>query len=276
MSDRKPLPGKFVWFELVSKDAKKAQAFYGEVLGWKVQAFPMGDQTYEMIFAGETMIGGYAAPKTDRQPSHWISYVSVEDVDAAAKATAANGGKVVEAPHEIPGVGRTARIADPQGAEICPFKNPTGDPADEYASQGRFFWNELHTTDPAKALPFYEKVVGFSHRSMDMGAGGTYHIVSKGGVDRGGTTTPLAPGRPAHRLQVTLPPRPFELEHVSVDVGLTETAGSFGPGLDREPVPCGLAGHGPVRLGHELALSPGVNRLGSDTKSLRDLCRTDG
>ena len=34
-----------------SKDAKKAQAFYGEVLGWKVQPFPMGDSTYEMIYA---------------------------------------------------------------------------------------------------------------------------------------------------------------------------------------------------------------------------------
>jgi uncharacterized protein len=57
------------------------------------------------------MIGGYATPKSDRQPSHWIAYVSVEDVDAAVKATTANGGKVVEAPSEIPGVGRTARIA---------------------------------------------------------------------------------------------------------------------------------------------------------------------
>jgi uncharacterized protein len=44
MSDRKPLPEKFVWFELVSKDPKTAQAFYGDVLGWTVQAFPMGDQ----------------------------------------------------------------------------------------------------------------------------------------------------------------------------------------------------------------------------------------
>ena len=42
MSDRKLLPGKFVWFEHASKDAKKAQAFYGEVLGWKVKPFPMG------------------------------------------------------------------------------------------------------------------------------------------------------------------------------------------------------------------------------------------
>jgi len=69
MADRKPLPGKFVWFELVSRDAKKAQAFYGEVLGWKVQPFPMGNFTYEMILAGDTpdsMIGGYAAPTSDR------------------------------------------------------------------------------------------------------------------------------------------------------------------------------------------------------------------
>lgn len=31
MTDRKLLPGKSVWFELVSRDAKKAQAFDGEV-----------------------------------------------------------------------------------------------------------------------------------------------------------------------------------------------------------------------------------------------------
>jgi len=71
MSNRKLLSGKFVWFELVSRDAKKAQAFYGEVLGWKVALFPMGNVNYEMILAGDTldtMIGGYSAPKNGRQP----------------------------------------------------------------------------------------------------------------------------------------------------------------------------------------------------------------
>src|SRR5262249_2019250 len=129
MSDRKPIPGKFVWFELVSRDAKKAQAFYGEVLGWKVAPFPMGEFTYEMILAGDTlatMTGGSALPATDREPSHWIACVSVEDVDAAAKAAVASGGKVVDAPSDLPGVGRRARIADPQGAELCLFKNAEG------------------------------------------------------------------------------------------------------------------------------------------------------
>src|SRR5262245_10638020 len=201
MSDRKALPGKFVWFELVSKDPKAAQAFYRDVLGWTVQAFPMGDQSYEMIYAGDTMIGGYAAPKSDRQAPHWISYVSVEDVDAAVKAASANGGKVVDAPYEIPGVGRAARIADPQGAELCPFTNATGDPPDAPATPaGQWLWNELHTTEAVKALAFYEKVIGFSHRSMDMGPGGVYHIISAGGVDRGGVSSHLPAGAPPHWL----------------------------------------------------------------------------
>jgi predicted enzyme related to lactoylglutathione lyase len=203
MSERTPLPGKFVWFEHVSRDAKKAQPFYGEVLGWKVQPFPMGADSYDMILAGETldtMVGGYAAPRSDGQPSHWIAYVSIEDVDETARAAAANGGKVVEAPYDAPGVGRMARITDPQGAALCLFKSAQGDRPDAPAPRGHFFWNELHTTDPTGALTFYEKVVGFSHRSLDMGPGGTYHILSRGGVDRGGVTAHLPPGVAPHWL----------------------------------------------------------------------------
>src|SRR5262249_58782052 len=126
-----------------------------------------------MIMAGETpesMIGGYRELHAGER-AHWISYLSVEDVDNAAKAAAANGGKVIEEPHEIPGVGRTARIRDPQGAELYLFRNASGDPPDGPASQGPppryFFWNELHTTDPAAALSFYATVLGYAHQTMN-------------------------------------------------------------------------------------------------------------
>ncbi len=200
MSDHKPLPGKFVWFEHVSREPRKAQAFYGEVLGWKISPHPMGDTTYEMIDAGGAMIGGYAEPSRKDQPSHWISYVSVEDVDAAAGKAAARGGAVVAAPFDIPGIGRMARVADPQGAELCLFHSADGDSPDELASQGRWLWNELHTTDPQSALAFYAEVVGFTHRSMDMGPGGAYHIITGSGADRGGVTHHLSPGTPPHWL----------------------------------------------------------------------------
>jgi predicted enzyme related to lactoylglutathione lyase len=35
---------------------------------------------------------------------------------------------------------------------------------------------------------------------MDMGPAGTYTILSRGGVDRGGVSSHLAPGAPAHWL----------------------------------------------------------------------------
>jgi predicted enzyme related to lactoylglutathione lyase len=184
------LPGKFVWFELVSKDAKKAQAFYGEALGWKVEAFPMGDFTYEMVKAPSGTVGGYAPPKSDRAPSHWISYVSVADVDQTAKAAVAAGGKLVDAPFDVPGVGRMARIADPQGAELCLYRSADGDAADvAEAPAGTFCWNELHTSDPKKALAFYEQVFGYSHKDVDMGPAGTYHVLEKDGQMRGGVMT---------------------------------------------------------------------------------------
>ena len=204
MADGAPLlPGKFVWFEHVSKESKKAQPFYAEVLGWKTMAFPMGASSYDMILLRDTpdsMIGGYAAPKGERQASHWLSYLSVEDVDAAARAAAANGGRVVEAPYDVPGVGRMGRIADPQGAELCLFKSSAGDPPDAPAPPGGWLWNELHTSDIGAALSFYEKVAGLGHRGMDMGAGGTYHILSRAGVDRGGATALLPAGVAPHWL----------------------------------------------------------------------------
>ncbi len=204
-------PGKFVWFEHASSDPKKAQKFYAEVIGWKV--LPWGDSTYEMIQAGDTpesMIGGYTTPRAGEK-AHWISYVSVDDVDATAKAAAANGGKVLEEPHDLPDVGRTARIADPQGAELYLFRNASGDPADSPGTEAppprRIFWNELHTSDPGKALSFYEKLLGYTHQTMDMGPDGPYHVLSsRDGVGRGGIMG-----------QVTKEWGPHWLPYVSVD-----------------------------------------------------------
>jgi predicted enzyme related to lactoylglutathione lyase len=108
---------------------------------------------------------------------------------------------VLQAPYDLQGVGRSAHIADPQGAEISLFKNSGGDPPDvPSAPPGTFFWNELHTTEPEEALGFYENVVGFSHRTMDMGPGGFYYILSKGGVDRGGVTEHVPNGTSPHWL----------------------------------------------------------------------------
>jgi predicted enzyme related to lactoylglutathione lyase len=75
-----------------------------------------------------------------------------------------------------------------------------GDKADAPATSGGWLWNELRTTEPTNALSLYEKVVGLTHRSMDMGPGEKYHVLSRDGVDRGGVTGPLPAGAPPHWL----------------------------------------------------------------------------
>ena len=181
MSDRKLLPGKFVWFEHVSTDAKKAQAFYGEVLGWTVQAFPMGAFTYEMIHAGGTMIGGYATPKSDAPAA------ALDRVRLGRGRRRGRQGRHRQRRQGRRGAlrhpGRRPRGADrrPAGRGDLPVqqrrrRSPDTGRCPPAASSGT---SCTPPTSP-KALAFYEKVVGFSHRAMDMGPGGTYHIVSQG------------------------------------------------------------------------------------------------
>jgi uncharacterized protein len=174
------LPGKFVWFEHVSKDTAKAKAFYSALFGWGVNAMPMGAQAYDMIMLGDAGIGGFRAPEAD-MPSHWGSYLSVADVDASyVKATGA-GGRGLMAPMAMGDVGRAAAVADPTGAAFALWKGAQGDPVDvEKTPVGGWLWNELHSSDAKAALAFYEKTFGFTHDSMDMGPGGMYYMLKDG------------------------------------------------------------------------------------------------
>jgi len=183
------LPGKFVWFECVTHDLPRAQRFYGEVLGWKVEAFPMGSTTYPLIKAGDTAVGGYVPLSDTRTAPHWISSLSVDDVDATARAVTAAGGTVLEPPADLPPVGRSAKIADPFGTQLYLFRAAGADAADGPPTSGRFYWNELWTRDAGVALAFYETVIGYTHSDMDLGPQGTYRVLEKGGVPRGGIMT---------------------------------------------------------------------------------------
>lgn len=193
-------PGKFVWFELVGADNKKAQAFYGEVLGWKVEPFAMGDQTYDMIKPPDAApFGGYSPEPAPGQPPHWISHLSVPDVDRALATATAKGAKVVAPAFDVPTIGRMALITDPTGAAVYLFQGAGEDSPDEPSKPGGVHWNELVTTDGARAAAFYAAVAGYEVKEMDMGPFGIYRVLEQGGVPRGGVAT-VPPGAPAQWL----------------------------------------------------------------------------
>lgn len=183
------IPGKFVWFKLVTYDVEASQRFYGEVLGWKVQPVTMGNMEVAFISAGDARIGRLAPAEKGETP-HLVSYVTTDDVDAAAKKVEKGGGTVIVQPFDIPTVGRMAHIADPEGARLFLFR-PASSVADDVATPppGTVCWTELWSADPQQALSFYGKVLGYTHTDMDMGPLGTYHVLTAGGAPRAGVFT---------------------------------------------------------------------------------------
>jgi predicted enzyme related to lactoylglutathione lyase len=123
-----PYPhGSICWTELATQDAEAARKFYSELLGWKLEASQAAGVNYTEIVVGDKHVGGiYQFDKECEQqanaPSRWMSYVAVDDVDAAAKRTEELGGKVVMQPMDIPNVGRFCIISDPTGAAISLIK----------------------------------------------------------------------------------------------------------------------------------------------------------
>src|ERR1019366_2140289 len=103
--DMSHLPGKFVWFEHVSNDIPKARGFYETLFGWHMEAMPMpGGDPYSVIHNGAAGIGGYSKAPPG-VPNQWLSYLSVDDVDASYRAALAAGAKSLMAPMDYGSAG---------------------------------------------------------------------------------------------------------------------------------------------------------------------------
>jgi uncharacterized protein len=183
----------FVWYELMTSDPAGAEAFYRSVVGWSAQKVPQPGFDYRMMSAATGPAAGImdlpATLKAAGSPSAWLGYVGVADVDAAAQHVSRAGGTVHKAPDDIPGVGRFAVVADPQGAVFALFS--PADPDDQATAAGpgpgQGGWNELYATDWRKAFEFYATCFGWTKAdAIDMGPMGVYQLFAAGGNAIGG------------------------------------------------------------------------------------------
>lgn len=116
-TDVDPLqPGAPSWFEAVTRDVDRSAAFYRGLFGWTSESALTGASGYiEFRCRGEMVAGLLPTPEGLDLPPHWGVYITVKDVDAAAKLAGEIGGTVCLAPRDIPNVGRYASLRSPQG-----------------------------------------------------------------------------------------------------------------------------------------------------------------
>ena len=180
--------GRFIWYELATSDVAGAKAFYPGLMGWDVDETSGAAMDYTIVGPGGVGVGGIAKLQADMAaagvPPHWLGYVAVDDVDAAAAKVTALGGAVQVGPMDIPGIGRFAVIADPTGAAIAvmtPVPPQTPRPQLGLDAPGNVGWHELYAGDLEKAFAFYAALFGWKKDSdMDMGPMGVYRVFDEG------------------------------------------------------------------------------------------------
>lgn len=107
----------FVHNELNTTDPDKARAFYGSLFDWNLKDMPMPEGNYTMIeVGGDGTGGGIMKHPMPGQPSVWIPYISVDDVDAATTKARSLGGQIIRDVTPIPGMGSFSIVLDPTGA----------------------------------------------------------------------------------------------------------------------------------------------------------------
>jgi uncharacterized protein len=205
--------GQFVWYDLMTTDCEAAKTFYRGILGWEAADSGMADRSYTLLSVGPTMVGGLMPIPDDPRMAGarpcWTGYIAADDVDAEAERVKAAGGAIHRAPADIPGVGRFAVVADPQGAVFILFRGTTDQAAAPATPEGpgHICWRELHAGDVEQAFAFYSGLFGWSKtEAYDMGPTGTYQTFATDGARCGGMMT---------RMPQT--PGPFWLYYFSVD-----------------------------------------------------------
>ncbi len=178
------IPGKFVWFGLITHDPAAAQTFYHDLLGWRFESVP-GDKKAWVIRSGDRPVGAMVEVK----PTHageaiaqWISFLSVPDIAAAAELCRERG-RLYRGPVTVPGLGRIAVAADPLGAPLGLIHSESGDPPDGRAPRSHeWLWVDYLASSPDSARAFYADLIGFETREVAP----RYWVFTRGGAERAG------------------------------------------------------------------------------------------
>jgi hypothetical protein len=158
------IEGVTCWVDVELPDPEAGSEFYGSLFGWEFEdrMLPDAPGNYFAARLRGLDVGavGSRPPEADWPPA-WNTYVWMESAQKAADAVKANGGAVLMEPFDIPGAGRMAVLADPQGAAFRVWEPHGHNGAQLVNAPDMWNFSGLTTTDPEAAIAFYRAVFGW-------------------------------------------------------------------------------------------------------------------
>jgi uncharacterized protein len=162
---------KPIWVDLSTTDAAAAREFYSKLFGWKIEVNPDPQYGgYGMAKVGGNQVAGISPKMSPEAPTAWSVYIGTDDADGLAKKVQAAGGKVVAPPFDVGDQGRMAAFQDPSGAVISAWQPRSMNTPMPVGEPNTFGWAELNSRGVDKAIPFYQKVFGWTPKTTPTGS----------------------------------------------------------------------------------------------------------
>jgi len=161
----------FCWWELGTTDVMAAKEFYDSLFQWNFVDTPMPPEgVYTVMQVGDKNVAGLYRLKdvqtAHNVPPHWLSYISVRDVDSASAKAEQLGGVIQVQPFDVADIGRMSVMQDPTGAVFALWQSAASSMAMLMNKENSVCWNELFTRDMIRAREFYTALLGWSAQEM--------------------------------------------------------------------------------------------------------------
>lgn len=112
-----------IHFEIQADDVARAEKFYTEIFGWRIEKW--GEMDYWAVYTKDNEadpgINGGLLPRPTKAPAPeqgtnaFVGTVQVDDFDATAKKIEAAGGKVAMPKYALPGMAWQGYFLDTEG-----------------------------------------------------------------------------------------------------------------------------------------------------------------
>ncbi len=114
-------PATWCWNELVTAGEAAAGDFYCQLFGWDAMARDLGGWHYTTFTIQGRPVAGMVRPAGGEggPPPGRLACFAVADCDSSLHQAQGLGAAVLAPPRDIAGVGRSAALADPQGAPLA-------------------------------------------------------------------------------------------------------------------------------------------------------------
>lgn len=159
----------FVWHDLLSPNVSQSRQFMNKVLGWQASS---GGAYKTLHGKSGQVIGGVfdtQAMNWSLESGGWLLSLGTPNLDETLERIRQQGGQILQGVQYIPERGRSALVADPQGAVFNIVELSTDVHNAVPVDNETWIWHDLITAQPTVAAAWYASI--FQLEVVDLNGG---------------------------------------------------------------------------------------------------------